>query len=72
MLTGLTYGLEINSPLGVAGGARIGLHVGVFAAKLEGVFPFQKGDVVDKLEILVGPDNLGPVASKQGESCDRD
>ncbi len=44
-----TAAFEVNSPLGVAGCARIGFHVGVLAAKLEGVFAFQIGDVVEKL-----------------------
>ena len=68
--SGLSSALKLSLPLALAGGARIGFHVGVFAAKLEGVFPFQKGDVVEKLEILVRPDELGPVAPKPGEACE--
>src|SRR4029077_16004141 len=59
-------------PLGVAGGARSGLHVADFAAELEGVLSMQIGDVVENLEILVRPDDLGPVASQERESLNAD
>ncbi len=64
--------LKINLPLGVAGGARRGLNDRKFAAKLEGVFPMQVGNVIEELQVGIWPDVLGPISAQLGEALNVD